>query len=94
MWFGGALIHVVAAANRIANTPIAVEYHPESGKRPMSRQDRISLHVGRAFEELDRARSAASPEAAIAHLTLFELHLGRMKALSETAAGPGLRLVE
>ncbi|HYI41301.1 MAG TPA: hypothetical protein VE053_13385 [Allosphingosinicella sp.] len=42
----------------------------------MSRQDRISHHVDRAFEELDRARSAMSPEAAIAHLALSELHLG------------------
>ncbi len=61
----------------------------------MSRQDRISHHVDRAFEELDRARSAASPEAAIAHLGLSELHLGRMKALSDEAAQPPLlKLVE
>ncbi|HET9639136.1 MAG TPA: hypothetical protein VFP12_08005 [Allosphingosinicella sp.] len=60
----------------------------------MSRQDRISHHVDRAFEELDRARSAASPEAAIAHLALSELHLGRMKALSDPVEKPALRLVE
>jgi hypothetical protein len=60
----------------------------------MSRQDRISHHVGRAFEELDRARSASSPEAAIAHLALSELHLGRMKALSDAAEKPVLRLVD
>jgi hypothetical protein len=60
----------------------------------MSRQDRISHHVGRAFEELDRARSAASPEAAIAHLALSELHLGRMKELSEPVENPLLRLVD
>jgi hypothetical protein len=60
----------------------------------MSRQDRISHHVGRAFEELDRARSAASPEAAIAHLALSELHLERMKELSGPAEKPVLRLVE
>jgi hypothetical protein len=60
----------------------------------MSRQDRISHHVDRAFEELDRARSAKSPEAAIAHLALSELHLGRMKALSEPCETPILRIVE
>ncbi|HYJ82237.1 MAG TPA: hypothetical protein VEW26_05260 [Allosphingosinicella sp.] len=60
----------------------------------MSRQDRISHHVDRAFEELDRARSAASPEAAIAHLALSELHLGRMKALSDPVERPVLKLVE
>ncbi|HEX8514515.1 MAG TPA: hypothetical protein VF688_15590 [Allosphingosinicella sp.] len=60
----------------------------------MSRQDRISHHVGRAFEELDRARSAASPEAAMAHLALSELHLGRMKELSEPVEKPMLRLVD
>ena len=60
----------------------------------MSRQDRINHHVDRAFEELDRARAAASPEAAIAHLGLSELHLGRMKALSDKHDGPALRLVE
>ncbi|HEX8064847.1 MAG TPA: hypothetical protein VF535_16740 [Allosphingosinicella sp.] len=60
----------------------------------MSRQDRISHHVDRAFEELDRARSATSPEAAIAHLALSELHLSRMKALSEPSEKPSLRLVE
>jgi hypothetical protein len=60
----------------------------------MSRQDRISHHVGRAFEELDRARSAASPEAAIAHLALSELHLGRMKELSEPVENPVIRLVD
>ena len=60
----------------------------------MSRQDRIQHHVGRAFEELDRARSAASPEAAIAHLGLSELHLGRMKELSDAPKEPVLRLVD
>jgi hypothetical protein len=60
----------------------------------MSRKDRINHHVDRAFEELDRARAAASPEAAIAHLGLSELHLGRMKALSDSPKGPALRLVE
>jgi hypothetical protein len=60
----------------------------------MSRQDRIQHHVDRAFEELDRARGAASPEAAIAHLGLSELHLGRMKELSEPVEKPALRLVE
>lgn len=60
----------------------------------MSRQDRISHHVDRAFEELDRARSAKSPEAAIAHLGLSELHLGRMKALSAQQQKPLLKLVD
>ena len=61
----------------------------------MSRKDRISHHVDRAFEELDAARAAKSPEAAIAHLALSELHLGRMKALSdEPKASPALRLVD
>jgi len=59
----------------------------------MSIQDRISHHVDRAFEELDRARAAASPEAAIAHLGLSELHLGRMRELSLTPAPPALQLV-
>ncbi|HEU0098968.1 MAG TPA: hypothetical protein VFQ67_09360 [Allosphingosinicella sp.] len=59
----------------------------------MSRQDRISHHVDRGFEELDRARSALSPEAAIAHLALSELHLERMKALSDAADKPALKLV-
>ena len=61
----------------------------------MSRQDRINHHVDRAFEELDRARAAASPEAAIAHLGLSELHLGRMKALAdEPDRAPALKLVD
>lgn len=49
----------------------------------MSRQDRIQHHAGRALEELDRARSATSPEAAIAHLGLSELHLGKMKQIND-----------
>ena len=61
----------------------------------MSRQDKINHHVDRAFEELDRARAAASPEAAIAHLGLSELHLGRMKALSDAPESrPALKLVD
>ena len=60
----------------------------------MSRQDRINHHVDRAFEELDRARAAASPEAAIAHLGLSELHLGQMKALSMPEEKPALKLVD
>ena len=54
----------------------------------MSIQDRITHHVDRAFEELDLARAAASPEAAIAHLGLSELHLGRMRDLSRTPPPP------
>ena len=66
----------------------------------MSRHDRINHHVDRAFEELDRARSALSPEAAIAHLALSELHLGQMRTLSLQAQGrpraetPLLRIVD
>ncbi|HEY0112513.1 MAG TPA: hypothetical protein VGB59_05105 [Allosphingosinicella sp.] len=60
----------------------------------MSREDNIQHHVGRAFEELDRARSAATPEAAIAHLGLSELHLGKMKAFSDAPrTAPELKLV-
>jgi len=60
----------------------------------MAREDAIRHHVDRAFEELDRARSAATPEAAIAHLGLSELHLGRMKALSDAPdTRPALKLV-
>lgn len=58
----------------------------------MSIEERISHHVDRAFEELDRARAAASPEAAIAHLDLSELHLGRMRDLSRTPP-PALKIV-
>lgn len=58
----------------------------------MSLQERISHHADRAFEELDRARAADSVEAAIAHLGLSELHLGRMKELSSTPP-PALHLV-
>jgi hypothetical protein len=58
----------------------------------MSRHDRIQHHADRAFEELDRARAATSTEAAIAHLDLSELHLGRMKALSDEPR-PALHLV-
>ena len=61
----------------------------------MSRHDRIKHHADRAMEELDLARSAKSMEAAIAHLDLSELHLGRMKALSDAPReGPALRLVD
>ena len=49
----------------------------------MSRQDRIQHHAGRALEELDRARSAETVEAAIAHLGLSELHLGKMKQITD-----------
>ena len=58
----------------------------------MSKTDRIRHHAHRAMEELDRARAAVCPEAAVAHLGLSELHLDRMKALSE-APRPNLHLV-
>lgn len=58
----------------------------------MSLKERISHHADRAFEELDRARAAASPEAAIAHLDLSELHLERMTELGRTPP-PALQLV-
>ena len=58
----------------------------------MSRKDRIRHHAHRAMEELDRARAARSPEAAIAHLGLSELHLGEMKSLSDQPQ-PVLQLV-
>jgi hypothetical protein len=58
----------------------------------MSRQDSIRHHADRAFQELDRARSASSEEAAMAHLELSELHLEKMHALTE-APVPHLQLV-
>jgi len=53
----------------------------------MSKQNWIDLHADRAMEELDRAISAASMEAAIAHLDLSELHLDRVRSLSGIARG-------
>ena len=61
----------------------------EGKRRPVMEQV-----PGMPIEELDRARSAASPEAAIAHLALSELHLGRMKELSAPVDHPHLRLVD
>ena len=60
----------------------------------MSKQEHIDLHAGRALEELERARGAACPEAAMAHLALSELHLDRIRSLSlGTGAAPRLSLV-
>lgn len=59
----------------------------------MSRQDRIDHHARRAHDELDKARAAESTEAALAHLELSELHLGRMKAAADEPR-PHLQLVE
>jgi hypothetical protein len=59
----------------------------------MSRKDSIRHHADRAFEELERARRAVSEEAAMAHLELSELHLGKMHALTE-APRPALKLVD
>ena len=58
----------------------------------MSRKDSMRHHADRAFQELERARSACTEEAAMAHLELSELHLGKMHALSE-APVPNLQLV-
>jgi hypothetical protein len=58
----------------------------------MSRNDAMRLHADRAFQELECARRAASAEAAIAHLALSELHLGRIREIRE-APPPPLRLV-
>ena len=58
----------------------------------MSRRESIRHHTDRAFQELDRARAAASDEAAIAHLELSELHLEQMHKLTEEPR-PALRLV-
>jgi hypothetical protein len=59
----------------------------------MSKKERIDHHVRRAFDELDKAREASSPEAALAHLELSELHLGKMKAAADEPR-PKLQLVE
>jgi hypothetical protein len=58
----------------------------------MSRKDIIRHHADRAFEELERARSADTEEAAMAHLELSELHLEKMHRATE-APRPALRLV-
>ncbi|PSJ41884.1 hypothetical protein [Allosphingosinicella deserti] len=52
----------------------------------MSRRESIRHHADRAFQELERARSASTEEAAMAHLELSELHLGRMHSLTEAPA--------
>jgi hypothetical protein len=84
---------MVAPPSRLAHRHTSlVAFHPESRIFRMSIQDRIAHHADRAFEELDRARAAASPEAAIAHLDLSQLHLGRMKELSNEPR-PALQLV-
>ena len=59
----------------------------------MSRQQRMDHHARRALDELDRARGAASLEAAEAHLALSELHLLEMRSIGEEPAPPVLRLV-
>lgn len=53
----------------------------------------MDLHAQRALDELERARSAVSLEAAEAHLTLSELHLREMRVIREERAPPALRLV-
>ena len=59
----------------------------------MSKQEHIDLHADRALEELERARGAACPEAAMAHLALSELHLDRIRSLSLAGSAPHLSLV-
>ena len=59
----------------------------------MSRNDSMRHHADRAFQELERARSASSEEAAMAHLELSELHLERMHSL-RAPAGARLHLVQ
>ena len=59
----------------------------------MSRQQRMDHHARRAFDELDRARGAASLEAAEAHLALSELHLMEIRTISEEPAPPAFRLI-
>ncbi len=49
----------------------------------MSTEDQIEYHCDRAVAERALARDAASAPAARAHLTLSELHLERMRSLSE-----------
>jgi hypothetical protein len=60
----------------------------------MSKQEIIELHAGRAMEELERARRAACPRAATAHLELSQLHLVQARMLGSAApARPALSLV-
>jgi hypothetical protein len=75
-------------------TPASCRVKPRVGITGMARQDRIDLHHGRALEELECARRASCPEAAIAHLALSELHLDRVRSLSGTRRpAPVLELV-
>jgi hypothetical protein len=59
----------------------------------MSRREAMQLHADRAFQELDCARRAETTEAAIAHLALSELHLGRMRDIGDAPRGARLELV-
>lgn len=59
----------------------------------MARRDRMEHHAGRALAELERARGAASEEAAMAHLELSELHLAEMHAIGQSPPAPTFRLV-
>lgn len=59
----------------------------------MWKHETISHHAQRAMEELECARRATSAEAAIAHLSLSELHLGEMRRIRERAPAPVLHLV-
>jgi hypothetical protein len=68
-------------------------HHSNRDMGVMTRDD-IDVHSARALEEIDRARHAASPAAARAHLSLSELHSDRVRELSKAPrTGPALRLV-
>ena len=58
----------------------------------MLKQD-LQLHGERAMAELDRALTAACPEAAEAHYKLSSLHLARMHQLRSSGV-PYLTLVK
>lgn len=72
--------------------PRVMSVSPRVGNGAMGRTQQIEHHADRALEELDLARKATSEAAAHAHLELSELHLRRMRVLSQ-APRPALRLV-
>lgn len=58
---------------------------PITGTRGEAMQDEIKFHSDRAIAEIDLARKAADANAARAHLNLSQLHLRRMRELSNGA---------